>query len=130
MTVNFASIYDYNNYFCLFLGMKIDSLFPLGTSDTGNIVLLANGNSVLHLTINASSLELLLSAIFSINPDMSLYNDDLLPQYVGKLAHAQVVWPLLFTLTEDGIICILYNKITRTYHPGSFVRMYMYVYTL
>ena len=37
---------------------------------------------------------------------MSVFDDNLIPQYVGKITCAKVVWPLLFTLTDDGIVCI------------------------
>ena len=39
---------------------------------------------------------------------MSVFDDELLPQYVGKTTYVQTMWPVLFSLTEDGIVCILH----------------------
>lgn len=90
------------------LGKDVQTLFILGTSDSADIVLLVNSDSVLNFNIDFSaSSKLMVSSVFTIEPNMSVFDDDLIPQYVSKLKYAHIVWPLLFTLTDDGIISIL-----------------------
>ena len=58
----------------------------------------------------------------------SFQYDDTLPQYVGKLNDVLFKWPLLFTLTDDGIVCILINaQYSLSSHFFQFLYMYMYI---
>lgn len=71
-----------------------------------DIVLLANNTAILRLLSHPTSHQLNLSAVFSIEPNMEEFQDDLLPHYVGGVSAVCLRWPLLFTVTEDGIVCI------------------------
>ena len=71
-----------------------------------DIVLLANNTAILRLLSHPISHQLNLSAVFNIEPNMEEFQDDLLPHYVGGVSAVCLRWPLLFTVTEDGIVCI------------------------
>ena len=86
-------------------------MIPLGSSEGGDIVLLANNIAILCLSLHPSSHQLNVSTVFSIEPNMEGFEDELLPRYVGRITVAIVIWPLLFSLTEDGIVCILSTQI-------------------
>ena len=94
----------------LSLGSSLDTLIVLGSSN-GDIILQANTQALVRLTLHSSStqqLSMSLSSVFSIEPNMESFQyDESLPQYVGKVNDVVCKWPLLFTLTEDGIVRIL-----------------------
>ena len=94
----------------LSLGSSLDTLIVLGSSN-GDIILQANTHALVRLTLHSSStqqLSMSLSSVFSIEPNMESFQyDESLPQYVGKVNDVVCKWPLLFTLTEDGIVRIL-----------------------
>ncbi|XP_019858485.1 PREDICTED: uncharacterized protein LOC109586717 [Amphimedon queenslandica] len=59
----------------------------------------------------------------------SFQYDDALPQYVGKLKDIIFNWPLLFTLTKDGIVLVYSVSIAMiiaAIHPLEYCRMFSY----
>ncbi|XP_019855300.1 PREDICTED: uncharacterized protein LOC109584134 [Amphimedon queenslandica] len=112
------------------LGSSLDTLTVLG-SHKGDVILLANNSSLIHLTLHSSSSHqqsLVFSLVFSIEPNMESFQyDDTLPQYVGKLNDVLFNWLLLFTLSEDGIV-LVYSvsnaMIIAAIHPLEYCRMF------
>lgn len=88
-----------------FIGTSVETLSLIGSYEV-DIVLLANNTALIRLSSHSTSHQLNLSAIFNIEPNMEQFQDDLLPHYVGGVSAVCLRWPLLFTVTEDGIVCI------------------------
>lgn len=90
------------------LGSSVETLLPMGSHE-GEIALVANSHALLRIFSDPASHQLSFMAGFSIDPHLEEFDDDLLPNYVGGVSDVSIAWPLVFTLTEDGIICILIN---------------------
>jgi spatacsin len=115
------------------LGSSVEFLRPLG-SNKGNIVLLVNENVLLTITSDRVSHQLSFLAIFSVEPNMEEFYDELLPHYVEKISDICISWPLVFTVTGDGIVLVYgiddgkcigainpleYSRMFCTHHPDS-----------
>ena len=86
-------------------GQILDSIQPVATHN--NIaVLLANGNLILRLALPPHASNPSITSTFSIDPNMDDYSDEALPQFVAGVTAVHCCWPLVFVLTEDGIVCI------------------------
>ena len=88
-----------------FTGQVLDSIQCVATHN--NIaVLLANGNLILRLALPPHAPCPSITSAFSIDPNMEDYSDEALPQFVAGVTAIHCCWPLVFVLTEDGIVCI------------------------
>ena len=90
----------------LFLGSTVDCLQVVSSLNMETL-LLVNGSALLRVMADPSNQRITISSLFSIEPNMDEYKDQLLPEYVGNVCAMHCQWPLLFSLTEDGIVCIL-----------------------
>ena len=90
------------------LGSTIDSLQMISSFNM-EALLLINDIGLLRVLADPSNQRLSISSLFSIEPNMDECKDHLLPEYVGSLTAVHCQWPLLFCLTEDGIVCIHYT---------------------
>lgn len=84
----------------------MDSLQVVGSFNM-EVLLLINSFALLRIMVDPSSRRISVSSLFSVEPNMEEFKDELLPSYVAGLSAVHCQWPLLFCLTEDGIVCIL-----------------------
>lgn len=87
----------------------LESVALLGSIEN-NILLLFNSSLVCHLVLDQEYGCIALVGCYTIQLSLHRYQDDQLPDSPGPLASCTYVSPLLFALTESGIVCILVLK--------------------
>ena len=88
----------------------ITSVSPLGSTN-GQVLLLVNASLLLRVTLDQEFGRLTVQGHLSIEPSLQLqaFQDEAVPVGVGRLVDCVFQSPLLFTLSHDGFVCILYR---------------------
>ena len=105
---------DYSNHHssaCLFTvnispGDVIDVIRPLGSSG-GHVLLLLSPTLVCGVGLDCEFGRVVVHNYLMIDTSVKPYQDTSLPQRVGQVVSHAFKNPLLFTLCEDGHVCIL-----------------------
>ena len=84
----------------------LESVLVLG-SEGGQAILMFNSCLVCHVSLDVEFYRVALAGCFQIKPSLSPYLDNQLPHTPAALTCCVFVSPLLFAMTEDGIVCIL-----------------------
>ena len=88
----------------------IDSLSLLGSHED-QVLLLLNSFLLCVVNLDPEFGRISIQQCLPIEPTTDPYVDDSLPQEVGPLANFAFRSPLLFALTQDGLVCILHTVI-------------------
>ncbi len=87
-------------------GVTIETVISVGTF-SNQVLLMVNSDLLVSVTFDPEFSRMVVLSALSVELSTDSYSDSSLPQWVGPLANITFVPPLLFALTQDGLICIL-----------------------
>ena len=96
--------------FCMciiFTADHLNSVDMLGSED-GQALVLFNSCLVCRFSLDADFGSVALVGCFVLQLSLHRYNDDQLPSTLTPLSWCTFATPLLFSMTTDGIVCILF----------------------
>ncbi len=88
------------------LADSIDTIQAIG-SYNNRVLLLVNSDLVCTVTFDPEFSRMIVLRCLSIELSTDAYADSSLPQWVGPIVNVTFVRPLMFALTQDGLVCIL-----------------------